>query len=177
MLPPSGGVRTPVRRAARWGRLWGCAPFIPMPNPVLRALGRHRRRCRRAVRHENQSLTARQSRDLLLISGRVDVANTPPGLRPFCPCIPPPKHPLRAFSISEKRRGQRGICCGSFLPSLRSLRRSPSATRNARFRLSFDQSPFQPELKLLFALKFTVYLTAHPPNEASLLKHTSLSLV
>ena len=45
----SGGVGTPARRAARWGRLWGYAPFILMPNPVLQALGRHRRRCRRAV--------------------------------------------------------------------------------------------------------------------------------
>ena len=28
---------TPARRAARWGRLWGCAPFfILMPNHALR---------------------------------------------------------------------------------------------------------------------------------------------
>ena len=120
-VSPSGEVGTPARRAARWGRLWGCAPFIPMPNPVLRALGRHRRRCRRAVRHENQSLTARQSRDLLLISGRVDVANTPPGLRPFCPLASPPKHPIRGASNFPSVARARVLCCGSYPPSLRSL--------------------------------------------------------
>ena len=121
-VTPSGEVKTPARRAARWGRLWGCAPFIPMPNPVLRALGRHRRRCRRAVRHENQSLTARQSRDLLLISGRVDVANTPPGLRPFCPLASPTKHPIRGASNFPSVARARVLCCGSFPLSLRSLR-------------------------------------------------------
>ena len=68
-------------------------PAILMPNPALRFLGRFRRRCRRAVRHGYQSLTARQSRDLLLISGRIDVANTPSGLRPFCPLASPRNTP------------------------------------------------------------------------------------
>ena len=58
---------TPARRAARWGRLWGCAPFS-------------------------------------------------------APLASPPKHPQRRFSISVMWRGQRGICCGSFPPSLRSFR-------------------------------------------------------
>jgi len=49
----------------------GLRPAILMPNPALRFLGRFRRRCRRAVRHGYQSLTARQSPDLLLISGRI----------------------------------------------------------------------------------------------------------
>ena len=119
---PSGEVVTPARRAARWGRLWGCATFILMPNPVLRALGRHRRRCRRAVRHENQSLTARQSRDLLQISGRVDVANTPQGPRPFCPHASPSKHPIRGASNFPSVARARVLCCGSYPPSLRSLR-------------------------------------------------------
>ena len=108
-----------------WGKggLLGAAPLlILMPNPVLRALGRHRRLRRRAVRHENQSSTARQSRDLLLISGRVDVANTPSGLCPFCPLASSPKHPQRGLSVSVKLRGRRVFCCGSFPPSLRSLR-------------------------------------------------------
>ena len=31
---PPGEVGTPVRRAARWGRLWGCAPFAaPLASP------------------------------------------------------------------------------------------------------------------------------------------------
>ena len=132
----SGEVGTPSRRAARWARLRGNAPFILMPNPVLRALGRHRRLRRRAVRHENQSLTARQSRDLLLISGRVDVANTPSGLRPFCPLASPRNTPPEALSIPLRQRGQRGYRCGSFLPSLRSLRRSPSAPRKCQITLS-----------------------------------------
>ena len=33
-VSPSGGVGTPARRAARWGRLWGCAPFAaPLASP------------------------------------------------------------------------------------------------------------------------------------------------
>ena len=96
---PGVGQRGPVR---------GCAPFILMPNPVLRALGRHRRLLRRAVRHENLSLTARQSRDLLLIFGRVDVATTPPGLRPFCPLASPPEAPpKRVFNFRWMARATR----------------------------------------------------------------------
>ena len=33
-ISPSGEDGTPVRRAARWGRLWGCAPFAaPLASP------------------------------------------------------------------------------------------------------------------------------------------------
>jgi len=111
---PSGEVGTPVRRAARRGRLWGCARQSDA-KPATRCLGRHRRYGRRAERHGYQSLTARQSRDLLLISGRVDCVNTP------APLASPRSTPLR-FSISAKRRGLRGCSCGSFPHSLRSLR-------------------------------------------------------
>ena len=141
-VSPSGEVWDACAARSKVGPVMGLRPLlILMPNPVLRALGRHRRRCRRAVRHENQSFKAQQSRDLLLISGRVDVANTPPGLRPFCPpCIPPEAPPKKGFPNSLAWRGQRGICCGSFPHSLRSLRRSPSAPRYAkcRFRLESD---------------------------------------
>ena len=86
---PSGEVGTPARRAARWGRLWGYAPFS-------------------------------------------------------APLASPPKHPLRgAFNFLSVARA-RVLCCGSFLPSLRSLRRSPSATRKCQSPRSLWQSPFQP---------------------------------
>ena len=55
------------------------------------------------------------------------------GLRPL---LGPPCIPKKTVSISIKRRGQRVLCCGSFPPSLRSLRRSPSATRKCQRTLS-----------------------------------------
>ena len=117
---PSAEFGTPSRRGQR-GPVRGCAPFTLMPNPVLRALGRHRRLRRRAVRHENQSLTARQSRDLLLISGRVDGANTPSGQGPSFHLCTPPGTPPCVFSLHKTARATR-LCCGSFPHSLRSLR-------------------------------------------------------
>ena len=115
---PPAKLGTPARRAARRGRLWGCARQSDAKHRVA-GLGRHRRYARRSERHGDQSLTARQCRDLLLISGRVDGVNTPAPLA----------SPLREFSASVKRRGQRGCSCGSFLHSLHSFRRSPSAPR------------------------------------------------
>ena len=69
----------------------GLRPLHPDAKSRFTGFGPPSAALRRAVRHENQSRTAQQSRDLLLISGRVDVANTPPGLRPLLgpPCIPP----------------------------------------------------------------------------------------
>ena len=85
---------TPARRAARWGRLWGCALLHSDAKPSFAGLGRHRQPSRRAERHGYQSLTARQSRDLLLISGRVDCVNTP------SPLASPPEAPRwEKFSI------------------------------------------------------------------------------
>ena len=99
-VSPSGEVWDACAARSKVGPVMGLRPLlILMPNPVLRALGRHRRLRRRAVRHENQSLTARQSRDLLLISGRVDVANTPSGLRPFCPLASPRNTPKESFQL------------------------------------------------------------------------------
>ena len=118
-----------MRRAARRGRLWG---YARQSDAKLRfaGLGRHRRHRRRAERHGYQSLTARQSRDLLLISGRVGCTNT------LAPLASPPKHPLReVFSFLGVARA-RVLCCGSFPHSLRSLRRSPSATRKCQSTLS-----------------------------------------
>ncbi len=67
---------------------------------------------------------------------------------------PPPRPPLHSprstplgFPYSLAWRGQRGFCCGSFLPSRRSLRRSPSAPRKChtplalRLEFRFSQIP------------------------------------
>jgi hypothetical protein len=131
-VSPSGRVATPMRRAARRGRLWGCAR---QSGAKLRFadLGRHRRHHRRAERHGYQSLTARQSRDLLLISGRVGGANTP------APLASPPKHPLRAFSIAAKRRGHASCAAGASLPRCARSGDLPPRRVNARVRFRFEQ--------------------------------------
>ena len=158
LLHPSGvGFRppakfgTPARRAARWGRLWGCAPFITMSNPVLRALGRHRRLRRRAVRHENQSFTARQSRDLLLISGRVDAANTPSGLRSFPPCIPPRSPPKESFQLPSGGEGDASFAAGASFP--RSARSGDLPPRRVMPNLAFalNRTLLQPSTSGFFA--------------------------
>ena len=93
-------------------------------------MGRHRRHSRRAERHGYQSLTARHSRDLLLISGRVDRGQHSGPL-----CTPPGAPPRRSFNFRKTARA-RGSSCGSFLPSLRSVRRSPSAPRKCPIRFA-----------------------------------------
>ena len=113
---------TPVRRAARRGLLWGYAQQSAAKHRAA-GLGRHRRYNRRAESHGYPSLTARQSRDLLVISGRVDFVNTP------AHHASPTKHPQEGLSITSVWRGRRGSCSGSFPPLLRAVRRSPSAPR------------------------------------------------
>ena len=54
---------------------------------------------------------------------------TPPS-RP--PLHPPRSTPKEGLSITPEWRGQRGCSSGSFLPSLRSVRRSPSAPRKCQ---------------------------------------------
>ena len=122
-------IGTPARRAARWGRLWGCTRQSDAKHRFA-GLGRHRRQCRRAERHGCHSLTARHSRDLLMISGRVDYVTTPAPL-----ALPPEHTPRGVISIPCAARA-RGSSCGSFLPSLHSLRRSPSAPRKCHSPLS-----------------------------------------
>ena len=122
-------IGTPARRAARWGRLWGCTRQSDAKHRFA-GLGRHRRQCRRAERHGYHSLTARHSRDLLMISGRVDYVTTPAPL-----ALPPEHTPRGVISIPCAARA-RGSSCGSFLPSLRSVRRSPSAPRKWHSPLS-----------------------------------------
>ena len=54
----------------------------------------------------------------------------------MAPSALPPEHPQRsAFNFHQTTRA-RVLCCGSFPPSLRSLRRSPSATRKCQRTLS-----------------------------------------
>ncbi|MPL57229.1 hypothetical protein SDC9_02728 [bioreactor metagenome] len=130
----------------------GYAPFILMPNPVLRALGRHRRLRRRAVRHENLSLTARQSRDLLLISGRVDVANTPSGLRPFCPLASPRSTPKERFQFPSGTEGNAAIAAGASFPRCAHSGDLPPRRVNARVRFRFGWFPFQPNTTVFYAL-------------------------
>ena len=59
------------------------------------------------------------------------------GLRPLRgpPCIPPEAPPKSVFNSRNTARA-RVLCCGSFPHSLRSLRRSPSATRKCQRTLS-----------------------------------------
>ena len=93
VYPPPAKFGTPVRRAARRGRLWGCARQSDAKHRIA-VFGRHRRQCRRAERHGYHSLTVRQSRDLLLISGRVDYVTTP------APLQSPRSTPKESFQIS-----------------------------------------------------------------------------
>ena len=141
---PSAEFGTPSRRGARRGRLWGCAPFTLMPNPVLRALGRHRRLRRRAVRHENQSLTARQSRDLLLISGRVDGANTPSGQGPSSPPLHSPRSTPLSYQLPQYSEGNAAIAAGVSLARCARSGDLPPRRVNARVHAALNLSLFQP---------------------------------
>ena len=62
----------------------------------------------------------RRSRDACAARGKVGPVM---GLRPILgpPCIPPEAPPKRAYSFRKVARA-RVLCCGSFPPSLRSLR-------------------------------------------------------
>ena len=79
----------------------GLRPPICCQTP-LSGLGRQRRQCRRAERHGYHSLTARQSRDLLMISGRVDYVTTPAPL-----ASPPEAPPKESFQIPWNGEGTR----------------------------------------------------------------------
>ena len=132
---------TPARRAAKWGRLWGCALLHSDAKPRFSGLGRHRQPSRRAERHGYQSLTARQSRDLLLISGRVDCVNTPSPL-----ASPPRSTPLGEVFNSCGVARARGSSCGSFLPSRARSGDLPPRRVNARVGLCFGWIQFQPKI-------------------------------
>ena len=120
-----------LRGARQGGAGYGATPRqFSYAKLRFAGLGRHRRRRRRAERHGYQSLTARQSRDLLLISGRVDCVNT------SSPLASPRSTPRGEVINSRGVTRARGSSCGSFLPSLRSVRRSPSAPRKCPRRLA-----------------------------------------
>ena len=153
LCPAGTGFRRPtklgrLRGVRQGGAGYGLRPLHPDAKSRLRALGRHRRRCRRAVSHENQSITARQSRDLLLISSRVDVPNTPSGLRPFCPLASPQSTPVRAFSTSLAWRGPASCAAGASLTRCAHSGNLPPRRINARFRFRSGQNPFQPNTAL-----------------------------
>ena len=76
------------------------------------------------------------------------------GLRPLRgpPCIPPEAPPKRVFNFRKTARA-RGSSCGSFLPSLRSLRRSPSAPRKCHRELCVEWILFQPSTVEIFDRK------------------------
>ena len=135
-IPPSGEVGTPVRRAARRGRLWGCARQSNAKHRFA-GLGRHRRNNRRAERHGYQSLTARQSRNLLLISGRVDCVNPP------APLASPRSTPL-SFQFPQNGEGNASYAAGASLTLCARSGDLPPRRVNARERFRFDQTPFQP---------------------------------
>ena len=86
---PPAEIGTPARRAARWGRLWGYAPFS-------------------------------------------------------APLASPPKHPLRAFSISAGLRGHASYAAGASLTRCARSGDLPPRRVNAIFRFRFGQCPLQP---------------------------------
>ena len=91
-----------LRGARQGGAGYGATPRqFSYAKLRFAGLGRHRRRRRRAERHGYQSLTARQSRDRLLISGRVDNVNTPP------PLHPPRSTPKESFQLPQDGEGTR----------------------------------------------------------------------
>ena len=104
-IPPSGGV---------WD---ACAARFRFPSLELKQLA--------ALRARDSAV--RRSWDACAARGK---AGPVMGLRPLLglPCIPPRSTPKRAFNFHSAARATR-LCCGSFLLSLRSLRRSPSAPR------------------------------------------------
>ena len=70
------------------------------------------------------------------------------GLRPLRgpPCIPPPKHPPRAFSISATLRGHASCAAGASLSRSARSGDLPPRRVNAIPCFRFGQSPFQPTL-------------------------------
>ncbi len=129
-ISPFSEVWDACAACGKVGPVMGLRPLLHSDaKPRFAGLGRHRQPSRRAERHGYQSLTARQSRDLLLISGRVDCVNTPSPL-----ASPPRSTPLEEVINSRGVTRARGSSCGSFPPSLRSVRRSPSAPRNCPSR-------------------------------------------
>ena len=91
---PPAELGTPARRAARWGRLWGYAPFS-------------------------------------------------------APLASPPKHPLRAFSISAGLRGHASYAAGASLTRCARSGDLPPRRVNAIFRFRFGQCPLQPNLMMV----------------------------
>ncbi len=129
---------TPDRRLGRLrGARQGGAGYGATPRQFSYAklrfagLGRHRRRRRRAERHGYQSLTARQSRDLLLISGRVDYVNTPP------PLHPPRNTPKEGLPTSLAWRGHASCAAGASFPRFACSGDLPPRRVNARVRFRF----------------------------------------
>ena len=137
--PPSTGIRrpakygTPARRAISPKRR-ECDPLIfaalrAQRFAIWRSLGRLR-----GVRFRlpgeisfidfccppGTRFAARRSLGRLRVAGKVGPVM---GLRPLLgpPCIPPEAPPKRSFNYRKTTRA-RVLCCGSFPPSLRSLR-------------------------------------------------------
>ena len=110
------------RPAAKLGRLRGVRFLLGWTMLIffaaLRALG----------------FALRRSLDAYAARGKVGPVM---GLRPLRgpPCIPPRSTPKSVFKFRKTARA-RGSSCGSFLPSLHSLRRSPSAPRKCQISLS-----------------------------------------
>ena len=153
-----------MRRAARWGRLWGCARKSDAKHRFA-GLGRQRRQCRRAERHGCHSLTARHSRDLLMISGRVDYVTTP------APLALPPEHPLRGSSASLVLRGHEARAAGASFPRCAQSGDLPPRRVNAIVRFHFGQNPLQRNTLYLCRLR-----PSADPDLPSLERNCSSSL-
>ena len=156
----TGGVSRKLRRWGEWGILihfWQgasssgmlgrlCCVNFRLPGVGFCRSGvRYRRlgvRCPLPVGMINFNLSALRARGIAFRRGwdacaaRSKVGPVM-GLRPLRgpPCIPPEAPPKRVISIPCAARA-RGSSCGSFLPSLRSVRRSPSAPRKCHSPLS-----------------------------------------
>ena len=140
-ISPFSEVWDACAACGKVGPVMGLRPLLHSDaKPRFAGLGRHRQPSRRAERHGYQSLTARQSRDLLLISGRVDCVNTPSPL-----ASPPRSTPLGEVFNSCGVARARGSSCGSFLPSRARSGDLPPRRVNARVGLRSGWIPFQPK--------------------------------
>ena len=126
-ISPYGEVGTPVRRAI--------LPSRRGEDPLIFAALRARRF---AFRRSGDACAARSKAGPVM------------GLRPLLgpPCIPPeappPKHPLRAFSISAKRRGHASYAAGASLPRSARSGDLPSRRVNAIVCFRFGKVRFSP---------------------------------
>ena len=94
LVSPSGEVWDACAARGKVGPVMGLRPLHPDAKSRFTGFGPPSAATPPGGKTRKSVAYGAASRDLLLIFGRVDVANTPSGLRPFAPpCIPPPEAP------------------------------------------------------------------------------------